>query len=137
MKLADHLEWVAKEEKRLKKRKFNMGYWFERKAGCKARKIGFDEASCGTSGCAMGHAVAVFPRHLRFGSFEKMNDGSIQGGVFYRNFPGKHAAGEFFGIEWFDADHLFGGAVNRSAMEEARVLRTFATRALKRINDAA
>lgn len=67
----------------------------------------FGTVWCGTVGCAMGHAVSVFPEELALGEADPYDgfrdtewmNGSAEGYI--------HCAKRVFNIEWNDASDLF------------------------------
>ena len=132
LKLADYLENVVSKHPIGKdgQKKFDMAFWFLRSAGCKATKPGITPASCGTSACALGWATVVFPRQLKLTRPELVDDwftdatGKYQSDVKFGNKDGFLAAAAFFGITEDAADDLFGPE-NRSAKQEAKILRSF------------
>lgn len=135
LRLADYLEKVVAKKARGKagQAKFSMSDWFVRTEGCTATKPGLTEASCGTSGCAMGWATNVFPKDLCI----EIEKGQSLGNIAFRSgrgvaapttwlsVPAMGVPMSFFGLVEQEAIHLFGGQHGRSAKKEASVIRTF------------
>lgn len=94
LRLADYLETVPRD-------RFDMNRWVGDSWG------GKQDLSCGTKACAMGHA-ATMPFFRKLGL--KLSRFGVGTGVpAIRGVYGLSAAVEIFGIEWAEADYLFGG----------------------------
>lgn len=117
LKLADHLHAHKEPKKGENGVGFDMATFYDNDAsdghGC------FKNHPCGTAACALGHA-GLMPCFRRIG----LKTNRIEGTVCFGKVSEWDAASDVFGIPSSDSFLLFG-AHDRTAKQEAKVLREF------------
>lgn len=134
LKLADYLENVVAKYPKGKdgQPKFNMQHWF-RAGDCGASKPGVGPKSCGTQACALGWCAAIWPKKIKVE--ESWPHGTVK--LVGSEETGIGVAMEFFGISKEAAFELFAPQkdyftiADRSAKQEARIIRTFVRKETK------